>query len=88
MATVKANLHVPISKEMHRQLHEEARRSGKPATEIAREGIGLLLELRRRQAISEEITAYARAMAASRSDLDEDLEAASLEYLLESDERT
>jgi hypothetical protein len=87
MATTKANLHVPLSKEMHEKLHEEARRSGQPATEIAREGISLLLKLRRRQAISAEITAYARAMAGSPADLDDDLEAASLEHLLDIEER-
>lgn len=86
MATAKANLHVPLPEELHEKLRAEAKKSGQPATEIAREGIRLLLELRRREAIRSEIAAYAQAMAGSRSDLDAELEAASIEHLLESEE--
>ena len=87
MATSKANLHVPLPEDLHEKLREEARRSGRPATEIAREGIDLVLALRRREAISAEIAAYAREVAGSRNDLDDDLETATIEHLLESDER-
>jgi hypothetical protein len=87
MGTAKANLHVPLPEALHEKLREEARRSGQPATEIAREGIGLLLELRRREAIYSEISEYAQAVAGSRADLDSDLETASIEHLLKSDER-
>ncbi len=86
MAT-KANLHVPLPEDLHEKLREEARRSGRPATEIAREGIDLVLALRRREAISAEIAAYAREVAGSRNDLDDDLETTTIEHLLESDER-
>jgi predicted transcriptional regulator len=87
MGTTKANLHVPLPEELHEKLREEARRSGQPATEIAREAISLVLELRRREAIFAEITAYARAVAGSRADLDDDLETAAIEHLLGPEER-
>jgi Arc/MetJ-type ribon-helix-helix transcriptional regulator len=86
MGTTKGNLHVPLPEELHEKLREEARKSGQPATEIAREGIRLLLELRRREAIHAEIAVYAQAGAGSRADLDADLEAAAIELLLESEE--
>ena len=87
MGTAKGNLHVPLPEELHEKLRAEARKSGQPATEIAREGIRLLLELRRREAIYSEIAAYAQAAVGSRADLDADLEAAAIEHLLESEER-
>jgi hypothetical protein len=87
MGTSKANLHVPLSNELHEKLIAEARSSGRPATEIAREGIRLVLELRRREAISAEIGAYAREVAGSPADLDDDLETAAIEHLLESEEQ-
>ena len=87
MGASKANLHVPLPEDLHEKLREEAKRSGRPATEIAREGIDLVLALRRREAISAEIAAYAREVAGSRNDLDDDLETATIEHLLESDER-
>jgi hypothetical protein len=46
-----------------------------------------VLELRRREAIFAEITAYARAVAGSRADLDDDLETAAIEHLLGTEER-
>jgi hypothetical protein len=87
MGTAKGNLHVPLPEELHEKLRAEARKSGQPATEIAREGIRLLLDLRRREAIYYEIAVYAQTVAGSQSDLDADLEAAAIEHLLESEER-
>jgi hypothetical protein len=87
MGTAKGNLHVPLPEELHEKLRAEARKSGQPATELAREGIRLLLDLRRREAIHAEIAKYAETVAGSRADLDEDLEAAAVRHLLESEER-
>jgi hypothetical protein len=87
MGTAKGNLHVPLPEELREKLRAEARKSGQPATEIAREGIRLLLELRQREAIHAEIAAYARTVAGSRADLDVDLEAAATEHLLKSEEQ-
>jgi hypothetical protein len=81
-ATAK-NLHVPLPDDLNRELRAEAKRSGKPATELAREAIRSLLEHRRRQALHREIADYAAAVAGTEQDLDSDLEAASVEHLLD-----
>jgi hypothetical protein len=86
MASAKTNLHVPLPAELNQKLRAEARRSGQPATEIAREGIRVFLESRRRQAIREEIKAYAHKIAGSRDDLDIEMESAAIEHMLESEE--
>ena len=86
MASAKTNLHVPLPAELNQELRAEARRSGQPATEIAREGIRVFLESRRRQAIREEIKAYAQEIAGSRVDLDTEMESAAIDHMLESEE--
>ena len=86
MGTAKRNLHVPLSRELHEKLRAEARKSGQPAQELAREGIRLLLDLRRREGIHSEIAVYARTVAGSRADLDQDIEAAAVEDLIDSEE--
>jgi len=86
MASAKTNLHVPLPAELNQKLRAEARRSGQPATEIAREGIRVFLESRRRQAIREEIKAYAQEIAGSRVDLDTEMESAAIDHMLESEE--
>ncbi len=85
MASAKTNLHVPLPAELNQKLRAEARRSGQPATEIAREGIRVVLESRRRQAIREEIKAYAQKIAGSKDDLDTEMESAAID-MLESEE--
>ncbi len=86
MASAKTSLRVPLPAELTQKLRAEARRSGQPATEIAREGIRVFLESRRRQAIREEISAYARKIAGSRDELDTEMESAAIERMLESEE--
>jgi metal-responsive CopG/Arc/MetJ family transcriptional regulator len=81
-ATLK-NLHVPLPDELNRELRAEAKRSGQPATELAREAIRNLLEHRKRETLHSEIAAYATAVAGTQQDLDSDLEAASVEHLLD-----
>lgn len=77
------NFHVPLEKSLYSALRAEAERSGEPATAIAREAIAALVDKRRRDAMAEEISAYARSVAGTSDDLDADLEAASTEELRE-----
>jgi hypothetical protein len=76
------NFHLPLPEDLHRRLRAEAERQGLPATEVAREAIRSALRARQRERIDAEISRYARAVAGTRSDLDEDLEAASIDHLL------
>jgi metal-responsive CopG/Arc/MetJ family transcriptional regulator len=78
------NLHVPLPADLNKELRAEARRSGQPATQLARDAIQKLLEERKREALHDEIGAYAEA-AAGTQDLDSELENASLEHLLEAE---
>ena len=84
-ATLK-NLHVPLPEPLNRELRAEAKRSGQPATELAREAIRRLLEKRKREALHREIAGYATAVAGTEQDLDSDLEAASVEHLLDTED--
>jgi chromosome segregation and condensation protein ScpB len=78
-ATVKFNL--PLTPELHDQLREEAERSGKPATAVAREALRTVLGQRKRHQLHAEIKAFASEYAGSDIDLDEDLERAGIESL-------
>ena len=81
------NLHVPLSPELHLRLHVHAKRLGRPATEIAREAIDRWLVEAERTARHEAISAYAAECAGTASDLDTELEAASVEHLLDEERR-
>ncbi len=78
----KHNLHVPLSEPLHHRLHAEARRSGRPATTLAREAIEAWIEERQRQALHDAIVAYAEEMAGGPADLDAELENAGLAHLV------
>jgi predicted DNA-binding protein len=80
-ATRLKNLHVPLSPGLHEQLRREAARTGKPATELAREAIEASLAERQRTALAESIAVYAAAVAGTRDDLDPALERAGVEHL-------
>jgi hypothetical protein len=80
------NFHLPLSDDVYRDLREEAVRSSKPATALARQAIEVWLRDRRRATRHEEIAAFAVENANSRLDLDTELEAASVEHLLASNE--
>jgi plasmid stability protein len=82
------NLHVPLPEDLHAQLRAESDRTGQPATELAREGIRMLLVQRERQALNQEIAAYAAAVAGTEQDLDTELEAAAVDHLLDDEERS
>ncbi len=80
------NLHVPLPHDLNEELRTEAARSGQPATEIARDAIRQFLRLRRRQALHDEIAAYARKAAGTEADLDRELEDSAVEELVSLDE--
>lgn len=75
------NLHLPLPDALHRALLEESERSGRPATAIVREAVEAYLQERRRAAVHEELTVYAKRWAGSPVDLDEPLAKAAAEQL-------
>ncbi len=80
------NFHVPLSEDLYRRLREEADRSRQPATALARHAIDNWLKQERKAALHSAIATYAVRHAGTALDLDEDLEAASLEHLLTQEE--
>ncbi len=76
------NFHVPLPDEGYHDLREEASRSMRPATALARQAIELWLYHRRKTARHEAIASFATEHADTRLDLDADLEAASIEHLI------
>lgn len=85
MAAPSHSLHVPLPRALFDELAAEARRSGEPATRLARRAIELWLEARRKLTLHRDIAAYAAAEAGGPADLDEDLEAAAIESLVAGD---
>lgn len=77
------HIHLPLAEEVHAALMNEAQRRGKSATTLAREAVEHLLLEARRQALETELEAYIQAEAGGPHDLDEALEAAGVEFLLE-----
>ena len=82
------NFHLPLPDEVYRDLREEAQRSSRPATAVARQAIERWLQHRRKVARHEAIAAFASAHAGTPLDLDTDLEAASIDHLSNMDEST
>jgi len=74
-----ANFHLPLPTDLHEKLHEEAERSGQPATALAREALQSWLTQRQRRRLHEEIATWAAKHAGTGLDLDEDLEQAGIE---------
>jgi len=79
------NLHVPLPDRMYERLRNEARRSNRPATDLAREAIEVWLAEQHRVFVHESVAEYAREVAGSAEDLDEQLESAGMESLLDID---
>jgi len=77
------NFHLPLPDPLYQTLRKEAERLKRPATGLAREAIESWLRRRHRQALHEAISDYAARHAGSDIDLDEELEAASIEHLLD-----
>ena len=75
------NFHVPLPDETYDHLRIAAARSKVPATALAREAIDFWLRQQMRKARHDAIAAFAVAAAGTPLDLDDDLEAASIEHL-------
>jgi hypothetical protein len=80
------NFHVPLSEELYNQLRAEADRSQQSATVLARHAIAWWLKQRQKAALDESIRAYAAQAAGTPTDLDQELEAASVDHLLDGEE--
>jgi len=81
------NFHLPLPELTYTRLRAEAERSQVPATALAREAIDLWLHEQARKARHDAIAAYAAEMAGTEFDLDRDLEAAGIEYLVKNGRR-
>jgi hypothetical protein len=73
------NFHLPLPEPTYRRLRDAAERTNQPATTLARYAIEAWLRQHRRAMVREDIARFAAETAGSREDLDEALEAASLE---------
>lgn len=82
------NLHVPLPQPLYRRLRAEAKRANRPATVLVREAIDLWLAEQYRASVHDEIASYARTVAGTFDDLDPDLEAASVEHLVDAGENS
>jgi len=80
------NFHVPLSEELYKQLRAEAERSQQSATALARYAIAWWLQQRQKAALDESIRAYAAQGAGTPADVDQALEAASVDHLLDAEE--
>lgn len=76
------NLHVPLRLEEYETLISECRRSGRPATQVAREAIEWWIEHRQRLEREESLAAYVEKVAGTSGDLDPALEKAGIEVML------
>lgn len=76
------NFHVPLPDDLYTKLREEALRNNQSATELARYAIKLWLKAREKLAIHKALSEFVTEYAGTELDLDEDLEALSIEYLL------
>ena len=74
-------MNLPLPGPLHAALFREARRSGVPATRLAREILSRWLAERARAEEAEEIRCFAIEHAGSDLDLDAELESAGLEVL-------
>jgi hypothetical protein len=79
------NFHLPLSADLHMLLRQEAKKTGVPATTLAREALESWLRERQREELCSELNAYIADMAGSQADLDEDLERAGVEFLVNED---
>lgn len=79
------NFHLPLSHELYRQLKKEAHGSGQSITGLARSAIQFWLKQKRRAALHREIAEYAVKNAATPVDLDDELENAAVELLMDGD---
>lgn len=78
------NFHLPLPDEVYQDLRQEAERSSKPATVLARQAIELWLRQRRKLERHRAIAAFAAEHAGTSLDLDSELESASIAHLISS----
>ncbi len=84
--TTLRSFHLPLPADLYEELRAQARRTGRPATTVARQVIADGLRALRRHELAEEIAEYARENAGTSADLDAELEAAGIESLLATEE--
>jgi len=77
------NFHLPLPKETYSKLREVSKRRSLPATVLARDAINQWLEKVEKEELDHQIEAFAQAAAESDTDLDETLESAAVEHLLD-----
>ncbi len=75
------NFHLPLPEVLYEELKAEATRQRKPATVVARTALEEWFRQRKKEQLHRQIAEYAAKNAAKSVDLDEDLEAASVESL-------
>lgn len=80
-SAIAKNLHVPLSPRLYRALRVVAEREGRPATQVARTAIADYLRAQRKRKAEDELRAYVADAAGTADDLDEALEATSIEHL-------
>lgn len=78
----KKNIHVPLSENLYLFLKEEAARAHQSLSQLARIALSEWLVKRKKALLHQKISDYA-AEAAGKTDLDEDLESASIQHLME-----
>jgi predicted DNA-binding protein len=81
------NFHVPLPDELYKRLREEAERSERPATVLARDAIEAWLRDREKAALHNAIADYAARHGGTAVDIDKELEEASLEHLVTEEEK-
>ncbi len=79
------NFHMPLPELVYQRLKSAAKKQRKPATQLAKQALEQWLDEQEQLLLHEEITSYAAAMAGTADDLDEFLEAASVEHLAEAE---
>ena len=79
------NFHLPLPEQTYGELRAEADRRRVPATSLARQAIQEWLRARKKAATRRAIAAYAAEVAGTELDLDQRLEAATIESLLNSE---
>ena len=85
MKTANAhNFHIPLPSGVYSRLRSEAERQRKPATQLVKQVVEYWLDEQEKLVLHEEIARYAAEAAGTSDDLDEQMEAASLEHLLNS----
>jgi hypothetical protein len=79
------NFHLPLPERTYAELRAEAERNRVPATALARDAIQEWLQARKKAARRRAVAAYAAEMAGTEFDLNQSLEAATIEFLLENE---